>query len=42
MEQLGVKLIKGDLDDPSTYEPALKDADGVFLNANCETPQKRC
>lgn len=36
MEKLGVKLVKGDLDDPTTYEESLKDADGVFLNANCK------
>lgn len=35
MEKIGVKLVKGDLDDPSSYEEALKDADGAFINANC-------
>jgi len=36
MAELGVELVKGDLDDPASYAPALKGADGVFLNANCE------
>lgn len=37
MEKLGVHLVKGDLADADSYADALKDADGVFLNVNCET-----
>lgn len=34
--ELGVTLIEGDLDDPSSYEAGLKGADNVFVNADCE------
>lgn len=36
---LGAKLVKGDLDDPSSYEPALKGVDGAFLVTDCEQRQ---
>lgn len=36
MEKLGVRLVKGDLAEASSYADALKGADGVFLNVNCE------
>lgn len=32
----GAKLVTGDMDRPETYEAALKDVDGVFLNLDCE------
>lgn len=32
----GVLLTMGDLEDPHSYEGALKGAYAVFLNANCE------
>ncbi|KLT39591.1 NAD(P)-binding protein [Cutaneotrichosporon oleaginosum] len=30
----GVEMIQGDLDDPASYDAALKNADAVFLNTN--------
>lgn len=36
MEKLGVKIIEGDLDDPSSFEAGLKGADNVWINADCE------
>ena len=36
MADLGVKLIKGDLDDPQSYAKGLEGAYASFVNANCE------
>jgi hypothetical protein len=36
LEKLGVKIIEGDLDTPASYEPGLKGADNVWINADCE------
>ena len=35
MGELGVELVRGDLNDPASYCPAFKEADGVFLTSNC-------
>ena len=32
----GVNVVKGDLDDPITYQDALKGQDAVFINADCK------
>lgn len=45
MADLGVTLIKGDLDDPSSYAQGLEGAYASFVNANCESlrpPHARC
>lgn len=36
---LGVKLVKGDLDDPKSYAEGLKGSYGAFIVANCESSQ---
>lgn len=35
MADLGVTLIKGDLDDPQSYAKGLEGAYATFVNANC-------
>lgn len=42
MADLGVTLIKGDLDDPSSYAKGLEGAYASFVNANCESSFTRC
>lgn len=34
---LGVKLVKGDMDDPKSYAAALEGSYGAFIVANCES-----
>lgn len=36
LAKAGVELVKGDLASVSSYEPALKGCDGVFVNGDCE------
>ena len=36
MSALGVKMVKGDLEDVESYTPALEGLYGAFVNADCE------
>jgi hypothetical protein len=33
--ELGVEVVKADLDNPSTYASALEGAYGAYVNADC-------
>ena len=41
MSDLGVKLIKGDLDNPQSYAKGLEGAYASFVNANCQCTSER-
>lgn len=38
LAELGVKVVKGDLDDPSSYTPHLEGLYGAYVNADCTSP----
>jgi hypothetical protein len=37
--QLGVEMVKADLDDPASYTPALEGLHGAYVNADCSCLQ---
>ena len=37
LDQAGVNMVKGDLDNPESYKRYLKDQDAVYLNADGES-----